>query len=90
MARPKAFFLVWFSCDIGYACATHSRLLDLQFSNWNKIHFQFTGYHNSFRMTISLGLKTRMNSFWIDLYGNKMSLWYHVHVNKYRDIMEME
>ena len=30
------------------------------------------------------------HSFWIDLYGNKMSFWYHVHVNKYRDMMEME
>ena len=80
----------WFSCQIRYACATHPRLLDLQFSNRNKVHFQFTGYQNSFRMTISLGLKTRMKSFWIDLYGNKMSFWYHVHVNKYRDIMEME
>ena len=89
-AQPKEFFLAWFSCQIRYACATHPRLLDLQFSNRNKVHFQFTGYQNSFRMTISLGLKTRMKSFWIDLYGNKMSFWYHVHVNKYRDIMEME
>ena len=65
-AQLKAFFLAWFSCQIRYACATHPRLLDLQFSNRNKVHFQFTGYQNSFRMTISLGLKTRMNSLILD------------------------
>ena len=36
--------------------------------------------------TISLGKKTRMNSFQIDLYKNNMLFWYHV--NKYREIYE--
>ena len=38
------------------------------------------------RKTISLGKKTRMNSFHIDLYKNNMLFWYHV--NKYREIYE--
>ena len=34
------------------------------------------------RMGVSFGMKTGINSFWDDLYGNKMSFRYHV--NKYR------
>ena len=40
------------------------------------------------RMKISLEMKTGMNSFWNDLYGNEISSRYHV--NRYREIQYME
>lgn len=84
-AQPREFPHVWFMCQI--RCITHAPLAPdytiLQFSIQN---FQFTYCTRMKFLTrkkISLRLKTRMNSFQNDLYGNKMSFWYHV--NKYRE-----
>ena len=95
-AQPKAFSLAgflrqirkqrWRKFRVNYACATHPDYTVCGVHLGTKFVFSLhdTRMKCHTRTRISFRMKTGMNSFRNDLYGNEISSRYHV--NKYREI----